>query len=561
VTEGPGQIYEAAARLRQAVLRREQQAAGQLIRAYGAIWQQLRGQTARLLAQYAAAQAAAQAQGQPFGPAASWLFQYNRLQALEAQTAAALQEFAALAETTIAAEQRAAVELAAAHAEELVRDQGAGGGGQEVGVRWDRLPREAVDDLVGFLQDGSPLRALLDGLAPQGSLAVRDALLGGLAAGLNPRTVARQVRDGLGVGLARALTISRTEMLRAYREASLRNYQANAGVVAGWRWLSAKQGRTCIACLMADGTVHGLAERLTDHPNGRCTMVPITRTWAELGIAGMAETQPGPGQTGEAYFRGLPAATQQQMLGRSAWAAWQGGAVELRDFVGIRASALWGPTHYVRSLREILGEAEAAKWIRSGTRKTARSEALLLEADRVAAKHGVLVSHGDIMGVAEIVSQSLARFGHDEWLPREIRADAKHFLPAERQAVVGRYAYKGRVFFINPEHAYWQGGSAGAAEFIANLQAGYLSTADALHPLWHELGHAAHHRVLRHQYERLNYTAIWTNAEQDIAAIVSQRAAHSPTEFMAEVFALLMVGGSPDTAPRLLYTRFGGLIP
>ena len=52
-----------------------------------------------------------------------------------------------------------------------------------VTVTWARLPREAVTDLVGFLQDGSPLRDLLDELGSEASRAVRDALVAGVATG------------------------------------------------------------------------------------------------------------------------------------------------------------------------------------------------------------------------------------------------------------------------------------------------------------------------------------------------------------------------------------------
>ena len=78
--------------------------------------------------------------------------------------------------------QRAAVGMAEEHAEQLAL-AGLGVPPPGVTVTWARLPREAVTDLVGFLQDGSPLRDLLDELGSEASRAVRDALVAGVATG------------------------------------------------------------------------------------------------------------------------------------------------------------------------------------------------------------------------------------------------------------------------------------------------------------------------------------------------------------------------------------------
>ncbi len=87
-----------------------------------------------------------------------------------------------------------------------------------------------------------------------------------------PRTLwtrTQAIRGRLGGNLVRALRISRTEMLRAYREATRRNYQANGDIVAGWRWLCAKQARTCAACLAMDGT-HKCRDQTADNVSGAC---------------------------------------------------------------------------------------------------------------------------------------------------------------------------------------------------------------------------------------------------------------------------------------------------
>jgi len=100
-----------------------------------------------------------------------------------------------------------------------------------VSVSFTRLSREAFTDLVGFTSDGTPLRTLLDELGAEASQAVRDALITGMATGENPRSIARRVKEAFGGDLVRALRVSRTETMRAYRTAAVRNYKANDDVV------------------------------------------------------------------------------------------------------------------------------------------------------------------------------------------------------------------------------------------------------------------------------------------------------------------------------------------
>ena len=334
-------------RHRAELLRLERAAGSEMTRAYGGIAKRLRHSLNQLLREYSEALAA----GEDMSPA--WLFRRARLESLQGQVEAELRRFAGQAETRIVANEQRAVDAAGAHFSEVMRAAGRG-----VEGRWDRLPQEAVEDLVGFTRDGSPLRTLLDGLGAQASRAVRDDLIQGLALGENPRKIARRVRASLGGNLTRALRISRTETLRAYREATRRNYQANSDVVTGWRWLCAKQPRTCAACLAMDGTMHTLKEHLDDHPNGRCAMVPVLRG---------EESKAPSWETGTDWFTRQGEDVQRQVLGGAGYEAYQKGAVTLVDFVGQRYDAAWGSTRSARSLRAILGDEAAARFYAGAT--------------------------------------------------------------------------------------------------------------------------------------------------------------------------------------------------
>ncbi len=341
-----GQIHRIVERHRRELLRMERAAASEMVRAYGEIWKRLVVEIERLVAEYR----------EVGEPGLSWAFELDRLQQLQRQVEAELRRFAAFAEAQIVAGQRDAVEAAAAHLGEILMATARTG----VGVSWKRLPVEAVADLVGFTRSGSPLRTLLDELGPEASKAVRDGLIQGLALGHNPRKVARAIRGKMGGNLVRALRIARTEQLRSYREATRRNYEANSDIIAGWRWLAAKQPRTCAMCLAMDGTFHTLKEHLDDHPNGRCAMVPVLKG---------EEKRPPTWETGAAWLARQPVETQRRILGNAGTAAYRAGAVKLTDYVGQKRSREWGSTRYAKSLSSILGDEEAHKWVERANEK------------------------------------------------------------------------------------------------------------------------------------------------------------------------------------------------
>jgi len=300
----------------------------------------------------------ARAAGEEVSPA--WLYRAKRLRLLQDQVEAEIGRFADYAGVQITEAQRAAVQMGQQHAEQLAL-AGLGEPPPGVTVTFARLPRDAVTDLVGFLSDGSPLRDLLDELGPEASKAVRDALVAGVATGQNPRVIARQIRQALAGDLVRALTISRTEILRSYRTASLRSYQANSDIMEGWVWHSARDRRTCMSCIAMHGTKHRLDERLDDHVSGRCTAIPLTKSWeAILGPKGrgIPDARPQIG-LGADWFARQPENVQRAMMGPAEYAAWKAGAFDLKDLVGRTRDPRWGTMRAERSLTGILGEQEA----------------------------------------------------------------------------------------------------------------------------------------------------------------------------------------------------------
>lgn len=538
----PGRIYEIAENHRAALLKQERQAAGEMVHAYGSVWQRIRRELDDLLAAIADARRAGE------DVTNGWLFRRDRLQSLLRQVEAELHRFTAFADPLIVGQQRAAIEAALLHTERQVRTLA---NRANLSVAWTRLPTAAIEDLVGFTADGSPLRRLLDTLGGEASAGVRDALIQGVALGQNPTQIARTVRTALGGSLARALTISRTEVLRAYREATLRSYQANDDVVDGWIWNCACQPRSCAACWAMHGSWHPLTERLNDHPNGRCSMLPSVKP-----VAGMAEQwRP---ESGPAQFKRLTPEQQDHILGKAAGAAYRAGAFKLEDVAGESFSPAWGSMIRVKSLRELVGKEEARDFTNWSRVLDGDDQTILRTALHIAQRRGIMANYENDAQIARLVTDGILRIPKDEWLPRQISVDAEWFPDDLRRTRIASFDPDGAALLINPQQEYWHLSTEERSRWMRSLhQVRFLSTEQPLHPVLHELGHAVLWQGNRTAY--LHLPSDLTPAQKQVALVVSQRAALGPSEFMAEVFTVIL-SNRPITARALaLYRSWGGL--
>lgn len=256
-----GRLYEVAERQREAILAGERAASSQLVEAFGGMWQRIRREIDDLLEK----RAAAEAKGEVIGP--EWLWKQNRLDALLSQVERELRIYAEFASPLVTNAQGEAVDMALWHSEELVR-----AATRQVGiaVNWNNLPLDSLRSLIGFTSNGSPLRRMFDSLGPEISALIRDGLIQGVTLGWNPERIAGQLRAYFARGLTQALTVCRTEVMRAYREGTQASYQENDDILTGWVWNAACTPRTCAMCWAMHGTQHPFTERLDDHPNGRC---------------------------------------------------------------------------------------------------------------------------------------------------------------------------------------------------------------------------------------------------------------------------------------------------
>src|SRR5579885_1953388 len=137
----------------------------------------------------------------------SWLYEEHRLAHLKAFIDEQMQSFAGIARLTTAQAQHQAVQLATQSAQAQLAAT------VPDGARWvfGRPSPDAIANLVGATQQGSPLYDLFDSFGGDAATKAGQALITGVTLGQGPREIARAIEDALGTTRARALTIARKE--------------------------------------------------------------------------------------------------------------------------------------------------------------------------------------------------------------------------------------------------------------------------------------------------------------------------------------------------------------
>ncbi|HEY3269445.1 MAG TPA: phage minor head protein [Armatimonadota bacterium] len=333
-------VHEAC---RKRILAADQELAADLVKAYTAVYERLKRDFAAALADVKASPE-------------SVAYRVSRLRALEAQVVERIARYGGSAAESVTRAQAAAVELSAeGTAEQLTLALTPAPPSVRIESLFTRLPVRAAESLAGFASDGSPLAALFAEIAPAAGQAVRDRLLSGLALGFGPERLATEMRDELGVPLSRSLRIARTETLRAYRTSAAEYLKENSEYVAGWWWKASGGSRCCPVCWAMDGTFHPLDEPFASHVCCRCTTIPATKSWAEMGYPGMPDRTWKPKETGEEAFANLDESEQRKILGPGKYDLYRKGSIRLSDLVREGEDGRWGPYRVERSLKAFAG--------------------------------------------------------------------------------------------------------------------------------------------------------------------------------------------------------------
>jgi hypothetical protein len=295
----------------------------------------------------------AQAKGEKINP--SWLHEQNRLKAIQSIIEQEMTQYGNLSQAVTQQLQQQALQLGRSAGMDQLNASVPAGFSYTFGVP----STSALHSLIGAASDGSPLSTLFDSFGVDASSAVRQALFAGLVLGNNPRQTAASVQQALGVSRARALTISRDQMINAYRSANLSTFQANSDVVDKWIW-SANLAKACIACVLMNGTLHDLDEDMDSHVQCACVPIPQTKPWPDIFSGTGIDTSSLSDDTmslpsGEDWFNDQDEATQRDILGNAKYEALQSGDVSsVTDFLGTTHSSQWGTSIYVKPLKDLV---------------------------------------------------------------------------------------------------------------------------------------------------------------------------------------------------------------
>lgn len=119
----------------------------------------------------------------------------------------------------------------------------------------------------------------MEGMTGDMTVRMTRALADGLVQGKSPRDIADDLDDAIEIGQARALTIARTEIIRAHAEGQLQALDdlgvEEVGVAV--EWSTTGDDRVCELCQPLEGVVLKLEEAtgmLPRHPNCRCAWIP-----------------------------------------------------------------------------------------------------------------------------------------------------------------------------------------------------------------------------------------------------------------------------------------------
>ncbi len=185
---------------------------------------------------------------------------------------------------------------------------------------------------------------------------IRSELIRGITLGRNPRETARAMVRNLEIGhneaLRRALVIAQTETLDAHRTAAQVQEMRNANVLQDWQWLATLDSRTCPSCWSQHGSEHALTEPgPVDHQCGRCTRLPRTKPWSELGFD--IDEPPSLMPDAQASFNKLTKADQLEVMGPARLELLKSGDVAWTDLSTRKTNTGWRDSQVVTPVKDL----------------------------------------------------------------------------------------------------------------------------------------------------------------------------------------------------------------
>ena len=176
-----------------------------------------------------------------------------------------------------------------------------------------KLPAELADRIGGLVGQAQ-------GMAEQG-LSWLQSQLG-------------NILSGAWSSIQRTIRTVAEQMFRKGQQQQRRNMP-----VQQWRRCANHQ-TACLACLMLEGTFYDREEDFSDHPNGRCYIVPV---------------EPGsqPDHAGRDWLEAQDPETQRRIMGKTRFEAWQNGELTLDQMTDLVPSAEFGLQPHVIPLKDL----------------------------------------------------------------------------------------------------------------------------------------------------------------------------------------------------------------
>ena len=208
---------------------------------------------------------------------------------------------------------------------------------------WTRVNKREARITAGMTAEDTPLDRLLEKSFGQMKEGMESALITGISTGQGSSWIAEQLMKAAEIPEQRALLIARTEVNRAYRQSNWEQMQSSRAV-RGYRRMCYPD-TACFACLMLDGEFYPIDAEPCDHPNGKCSFVPVTKHF-----------DPGNDpswQRGRDWFMEQDEEDHRRIMGAGRFDLWKSGVVDPRDMVYIKPNQTWGGSPAVKTLESL----------------------------------------------------------------------------------------------------------------------------------------------------------------------------------------------------------------
>jgi SPP1 gp7 family putative phage head morphogenesis protein len=223
------------------------------------------------------------------------------------------------------------------------------------GVGFLRVPDEALAAIVE--RTTQQIHSNFLPLSADMERKMKRELVRGIATGQHPSRTAKRILQEtertFNGGLTRALNISQTETLDAYRLATKASERANKEILAEWEWHAHLDRRTCPSCLAQHGSRHPLEDGGPyDHQQGRCARISVTKSWKDLGFD--IPEPPSATKDAKAWFEELTPDTQRAIMGPERLRMLQAGEINWSDLSSKRTTPGWRDSYGVTPLKDLV---------------------------------------------------------------------------------------------------------------------------------------------------------------------------------------------------------------